>query len=380
MRGRILILTSRFGGGHLRAAEELRDVFSEMGWMADIFDPFLVNKKKYSLLQKLYRLVSIKIPFIWGLLFYLTDKFQFFQYFFEKDKKIIGEILKKIEDFNPNYVLSTYPMFDKIINKKIPDRNFLLGTVITDSITINKTWLRGKSDHYFVIDPLSREKLLLSGIPNEKIYVTGFPTSSHPYCGEFEKRNKILIVHYSKKREIRRILKSLTGLRDYKLDVTTSGDVKFERKLKREFADFEGINIYHWIDGLKYKLGEYRYVITKAGGAIVNEIINSDTVPVVVYITSGQEVGNALLLKKYNLGFVISGLSRKKGERVARLIGGISEKDYEKKLDAIRSFPYKNGAKKILKLLEDEISAVQNQLCQKGNTSSGDKGGKINLY
>ncbi len=349
MKSKILILTSRFGGGHLKAAEELKESFLKTGFSTEVFDPFMVNQKKYEFLQKLYRFVSLKLPGVWGFFFYLTDKFQFFQYFFENDREIIEALLKKIDEFNPDYLLSTYPMFDKIINRRLKNRDFPVGTVITDSITINRTWLRGKSDHYFVIDPHSKETLMKKGIDENRIYVTGFPI----FLGEVknqEKEDKILLIYYHKRRDFLKILKSIENFKKYKIEITTSGDKFLFEFLKDKYSKNSNINVLLWIEDLKNKLGMYKFVITKAGGAIVNEIINSETVPIISYVTKGQEIGNRILIEKYNLGYVLKG--RNKGDRLRQFLEKISENGYEKYLDAIRNFPYKNGAVKIREEIE----------------------------
>ncbi len=342
---KILILTSRFGGGHLKAADELKKVFLSNNFKCEVFDPFLVNEKKYDFLQKLYRFVSIKLPYVWGFFFYLTDKFQSFQYFFENDREIIESLIKKIENFKPDYLLSTYPMFDKIINKRLKKRDFPIGTVITDSITINRTWLRGESDFYFVIDPHSREELIKKGINRDKIFVTGFPVFV-PGTKKIKKEEKVLLMYHHKRRDFLRLLKSLDNFVKFKIVITTSKNEKLFNLLENRYKKNKNIEVYRWIENLSEKLGTYKFVVTKAGGAIVNEVINSNTIPIISYVTKGQEVGNKILVEKYHLGYVLEG--RDKGKKLRYILENMRDEEYYSFISSIKKFPYKNGAYKIL--------------------------------
>ncbi|OUU88905.1 MAG: hypothetical protein CBC36_04245, partial [Verrucomicrobiaceae bacterium TMED76] len=177
----VSVLSASFGDGHNSAAYGAVEALNLMN---------IPNSGLYDLLQKShpitmeclmngYRLVTTKWPASWKKLYDLADRIHFGDGSFD----LLPHVTKSLADYlkitTPDSVISTYPLYGQIIERlfgheKLP---FKFVTMVTDSKSINKSWLHKAQGDFAVLDKASANFFLKHGISKDRIHITGFPVS-----------------------------------------------------------------------------------------------------------------------------------------------------------------------------------------------------------
>ena len=103
--------------------------------------------------RKAYITAINRTPRVWGKIYNVIDGTQFVEsnmVMLAKMKRAMTEVLAERE---PDAVVSTYPIYNYIIDSIYADgqpRSFSQITVVTDSITVNSIWYRSASDYFLV--------------------------------------------------------------------------------------------------------------------------------------------------------------------------------------------------------------------------------------
>lgn len=333
----IVILTARFGYGHLAAAlnlaEALRQEHPELP--VEVVDPFQqVNPRTYRWAQQGYRFVSSRVPFLWYWFFLAVDRTRLGEWLILRNKPLFRFFSNLEATHQPATVVITYPVFSSVLDHFYGPggrRSFRVVSVLTDSVSINNAWLRGHSDLFLVADPLTSATLKNRGILPEKILVTGFPVPprfrelcqesvarapvpplqagpSGPGGKEPAGRPKlsILFLPNNGERYLFKILRILGPREDVKVVLALGKRERLVKKVKALAAGFRcEMEVNGWVPGICYRMQEARLVITKAGGATVHEAIAAGCPVIISQVTPGQEEGNARLVEALGIGMVV---------------------------------------------------------------------------
>ena len=101
-----------------------------------------------------------------------------------------AQTLNVIEQLHPDIVISTHPFPGNVVSRlKRSGVEVPLCTVITD-YDAHGTWISPETNMYLVSTPEVKNKLLLKGVPQERIQVTGIPV--HPSFLTRHDRNAVL--------------------------------------------------------------------------------------------------------------------------------------------------------------------------------------------
>lgn len=173
----ILILTGRFGMGHIKAAgaiaEQLRQTADDVRVDTVDFMEFLFPTLSSGIYKGFQLLVS-RCSGLYNDLNRIAGRYG--------DVPMKNALLRKIDRllalYQPDLIIATLPICGQYISAykarrccKVP-----MYTYITD-ITVHEEWLSAGTDLYFVGDETTRNALLSRGIPSDKILVTGIPVS-----------------------------------------------------------------------------------------------------------------------------------------------------------------------------------------------------------
>jgi UDP-N-acetylglucosamine:LPS N-acetylglucosamine transferase len=318
MRKRILILTAGFGEGHNAAARgiaaglaavapqtaevELHDLFAETYGLTNDWA------------RQIYLTLINRAPRAWASIYNWIDRRERFGgklAFLFQLKKRLRELLAR---FEPDVVVSVYPAYPHLLEEIVgatPAR-FRRVVCITDSLTINTIWFRVATDLFFLPNEQSAEVLRAAGVPNDRLRVTGFPVSPvFAQLGELRQPpsrtygRRILYMLNVGRVIVPEIIHRLAQIPNSRLTITVGRNKHLRKAVetlnKTAARKFE---IVGWSDQLPRLMLESHLLISKAGGATVQETIAARCPMIVNQIVPGQEEGNARLLETTGCGVI----------------------------------------------------------------------------
>ncbi len=316
---KVLILTAGFGEGHNAAARNLRDALEIVSEevkveVLDLFESSYGSMN--TLARKTYLGMVQYAPSVWGGIYSLLDNSKFVEGrlgSFTRLKNALSDILHEAQ---PDCVVSTYPVYAHVIKELYRDyaeRPFRFITIVTDSITINSAWFRAPSDLYCVPNEASAEVLRAAGIPKSQIETRGFPVS-HLFAEKptlplqtptGDEIRRILYIINTGKKKAGKVIDRLLEIPKTELTITCGRDAELKDKLMERTREHKHrVHVLGWTNQMPQLLLSHHLVISKAGGATVQEAIAARCPMIVNQVIPGQEEGNARLISDYQLGAV----------------------------------------------------------------------------
>ncbi|MES2310173.1 MAG: PHP domain-containing protein [Verrucomicrobiota bacterium] len=315
---KILIFTAGFGEGHNTAARNIRDGIEQIGENAqveilDLFESTYGNLNQFA--RKAYLTAINATPKLWQSIYDFFDH----STFFDHNTIALSKMQENLEDLlnrtQPDVVISTYPVYNYLINnlyRNGRERHFTQVTMITDSISINSIWYRTPSDFFLVPNEATSDVLKGAGIHPDKIRVFGFPVQLF-FCEHIEDQSRydlftgdsprILYIINSGKKKAPEIIDRLLSHEKWKLTITVGRDQKLMKQVTEQVAPYrDRVQVLGWTSQLPQLMMSHHLVISKAGGATVQETIAARTPLIVSQVVPGQEEGNWELLKRTGAG------------------------------------------------------------------------------
>ncbi|MFQ3577700.1 MAG: PHP domain-containing protein [Verrucomicrobiia bacterium] len=310
---RILIFTAGFGEGHNTAARNIRDAIEHIApdeakvEILDLFDE--CYGRLNDLVRKAYITTINKAPRVWGSIYDFLDQTQAVEAnmsLLARMRRALADILQKVE---PDAVVSTYPLYNFLIDEIFgegDERPFSQITVVTDSVTINSVWYRGRSDYYLVANEPTSEALQRGGIEEDKIRNFGFPVTHRFADGRLQALrqapkpggpHRVLYIINSGKKEAPKVIRRLAKIENVEATVTVGRDAALKDRIQRVVIE-SGLKatVLGWSTKVPELLCSHHVVISKAGGATVQEAIAARCPMIISQVVPGQEEGNARLL------------------------------------------------------------------------------------
>ena len=215
----------------------------------------------------------------------------------------------------PDVIVSVYPAYSHMLDELLgwggaPQHKRVV--VITDSISVNAIWYRCSADYFLLPNEQSAAVLLDAGVPPEKLKTFGFPVSPvFAQPGEIrlppsdEAGRRVLYIINAANSAAPQLVRRLAGLPEVQLTVTVGRNaglkVSVEKIRRTVTQEFETVD---WSDELPRLLRANHLVISKAGGATVQEAMAAACPMIVNHIIPGQEEGNARFIVETNSGTV----------------------------------------------------------------------------
>ena len=325
---KILILTAGFGDGHNAAARSLRDAIElcDEDARAEVVDLFADSYGAFNTFaRKSYLGIVQYAPRLWGGIYSMLE-----HPFVEKQlggfTRLQTTLEKILAETQPDCVVSTYPVYGHVIKKIYASHNerpFRFITVVTDSITVNSSWFRAPSDFFCVANDETAEVLKKGGVVREQIKVLGFPVS--PLFAENpndlpapvgDKPRRVLYVINTGKKKAGKAIDRLLEIDDVHLTITAGRDPELRAELIERTRDFEDrVKVLGWTNQMPELMMSHHLIISKAGGATVQEAIAARIPMIVNQVIPGQEEGNAELIWRCGLGAIAE-----KNKEVAELV------------------------------------------------------------
>jgi processive 1,2-diacylglycerol beta-glucosyltransferase len=314
---KILIFTAGFGEGHNTAARNIRDAIEHIAAdearveVLDLFDS--CYGKINDFFRKAYIAAINRTPRVWGKIYNVIDGTQFVESnmaMLTKMKRAMSNVLTQLE---PDAVVSTYPIYNYVIDSVYSDgrpKNFSQITVITDSITVNSVWYRCTSDYFLVANEDTATVLRNASVPEQQVRIFGFPVTyrfaelrDDRYQEGSTGPRRVLYLINSGKKEAPDLVRRIGERSDIQLTVIVGRDAALGKEIEGEVGSTANpVKILGWTNRMPELLMHNHLVITKAGGATVQEAIAARIPPLISQVVPGQEEGNARLIVENECG------------------------------------------------------------------------------
>lgn len=182
---KILIFYASYGGGHLSAANSLKQYIDEnfKDCETKLVDCMLyVNRPINKISTVAYKEMAKKFPWAWGEVYSHSQKGPLAHISNTSNKLMAKKLLNLLDEFKPDAVISTHPFGSQMVSylKRKGLVNCKLATIITD-FAPHEQWLVGHehTDFIFVSHEKMRQELIAhNNIPADKIFATGIPLSN----------------------------------------------------------------------------------------------------------------------------------------------------------------------------------------------------------
>ena len=302
-----LILTARFGMGHISAANAIKE---ELKLKNNNQSVYIVDVVDY--------LFPSWANLIYSGFNHLTSKFSTVYNFFNKTagnynetiplkKALVKKLDKLIEEYNADIIISTIPIASKYISlyKETKNINIPLYTYITD-ISAHNEWLGKGTNLYFVGSKETKIELMGKGVLEEKILISGIPVK--------QAFKNLKIIKEKKQKEllimggglglipgIEDILKTFNENDSINVTLICGKNKEMFNKMKEKFPN---INVVGFTNDVHKYMNKADLIITKSGGITTFEAIHALCPLYIIHPFLMQEVGNALYIEKNNIGMI----------------------------------------------------------------------------
>lgn len=228
-------------------------------------------------------------------------------------RKIERVLAAKIQQFNPDALISTYPLYPYTIEHLVEDGMPRLPhfTIVTDSIEINAAWCRATHTHFLVADPLTRNAMISQGCDPKTIFVTGFPVHTDFAQQQNQALNKlpdpfrVLFFATARKPDLAPSINAILNASHHiQITLVLGRNVRllYREAKKLQNTHPNRIKLIGWTKRVPQLMLNHHLIVGKAGGATVHEALAACCPMLVHHLVPGQEEGNIALLQSLNVG------------------------------------------------------------------------------
>lgn len=332
---RFLILTAKFGMGHMSASKAIKETIEQKYKNAnieivDLFDYTMPNTSKY-----MYKGFGYMLK-------YASDFYS--KFYMKNDKKTetvfdpTSEVLfrgvkKLFNEKKPDVVISTFPGCAAAVSKykNRINKNINSITCITD-VSSHSEWIYKNTSTYFVACEQVKKELKLKGVKTEKIKVVGIPV-----LNKFKMKNSDLLNKSNRKNKGEKHLlimgggcgilpmeddfyKTLNNVDGLKITIMTGKNQQLFEFFEGKYDNIKPVSFTKDVD--KY-MKSADAIITKPGGISLFESITAE-LPIICFLPElPNEIKNVSFIKDKGLGAVLTDDMMKN----AKIIKNIMDKE-----------------------------------------------------
>lgn len=347
----VLILTAGFGEGHNAASRNLAAALREAGVAAEVHDAFdeaygWVNR----LVREAYLFVINHAPQVWRLVFWLLDRTSSVGSGVGVFQRAARKIAALVDELRPEVIVSVYPGYGHLLDL-LRKRDAIGGaafvTIVTDSLTINSAWFRCTSDYFLVPNEETATVMRKAGVDAGRVRVTGFPVPlvfSESAVERPAPPYKVLFMVNSAHHLATKVVGELLRLEGIELTVTVGRDEALGRQISSMAkSDGKAVEVFGWTPEIPNLIRRSHLLISKAGGATVQEALAARTPMILTQVVPGQEEGNARLLLESGAGDMAA-----TAPEIARAVARVFAQDaavYRRMFEATGPLSHPNAAR-----------------------------------
>lgn len=326
-----LILYACYGGGHISAANSLKECIEK--YYPDI-EPIAIDFMNYlnvtidKLTTTAYEEMAKKVPYLWGTVYMKSEKGALARFSIDSNKLLAIKLHFLIKRYKPDYIISTHPFSSQMcayLKKKNKLPRVKLATVMTD-FAPHDQWLVGSEyiSYFFVAHEAMKDLIVSKAIPEKKVFATGIPLSNRFFL-DYDKNSLLNNFNLSKdkftilffaggrfglgKKNTYKILEDIARYMDNVQVVAIAGKNKkmfdaFNDTVKK-YKRKNDIKVLEFTDKVPELMHISDIVISKPGGLTTSECLACGLPMIVINPIPGQEEQNAEFLENSNLAYWI---------------------------------------------------------------------------
>ena len=319
---KILIFYASYGGGHLSAANSIKQYIDEhySDCETNLVDCMLyVNKPINRISTTAYKEIAKKFPWAWGEVYNWSQKGPIARISSTANNLMAKKLFILIKNYQPDIVISTHPFGSQMVSylKRKALTECKLATILTD-FAPHEQWLVGKEyvDYFFVSHEKMRQNLIAESIPENKVFATGIPLSNR-FLKHFNRASvmksldlnpdKRVILFFGGgefglgKEQTVKILKSfIENVSEHQIVAISGKNEKmkeeFDNLVEKEHAE-NIVKVLGYTHQVPELMSISDLVVTKPGGLTTTESLASGLPIVAINPIPGQEEENAEFLE-----------------------------------------------------------------------------------
>lgn len=346
---KILIAYANAGAGHRKAALAIESAFKEIGRSGietkvidtlDYSTPFF--KANY---PAFYLFMVNKIPYLWGLFYYLLDTRIFYRCIASYGRRIhnslgFQDLVKFLNEYDPAIVINTHFLGSEVMahmKRKGMLKSTKLVSIVTDYMP-HSFWVDRVIDYYCVAQEETKKKLTARGIPEEKIRVFGIPIDRIFSIKKDRKGLSAKIgIDPNKKTvligsggfgvgPVKELVKELMTAKEAEQILVICGS---NPRLYGEIGEIaqnagKSVKVFQFVDNMDEMMTVSDVIVTKSGGMTSSEAMAKDLPMIVTSAIPGQEARNSDYLVKS--GAAVKAYTVKKVKEVIEELFNSNEK------------------------------------------------------
>lgn len=225
---------------------------------------------------------------------------------------------KMVQRYQPDVIVTTYPLYQAPLAAyfALSGRYIPVLTVVTDLATVHSLWFNDDVDKCLVPTTAVLKKALESGLPSDRLEVTGLPVNPalarqvdkaalRAELGFRQDRYVVLIVGSKRVKNLEPIAHVLNhcGL-PLELVLVAGGD----EALHRRWAETEWhlpAHVHGYVADMPTQMLAADLIVCKAGGLIVSESLAAGLPLLIAEAIPGQETGNAQYVIQGGAGVLV---------------------------------------------------------------------------
>lgn len=314
----ILLLTASFGEGHNAAARSVADALREFDpiteehpvvWNA--FEAAYGRTNRFA--EAGYREMISRAPGLWKHAFNLFHRTRFIENSIGWLGLSVRELVRQIERVRPAGIVTTYPGYPALIAQALRRglrKEWPFIVIVTDVGEVNAVWHRSPADAWLVADEFTRRVLIDRGVDPEKVHALGFPVGLGFSKMEIirrppgpDLRPRVLYIVNAEQDSALQTVRTLQTDHRFRLTVTYGKDEALGDRLRKALdAGGSRTDLFGWTPRLPELMASNHLILTKAGGATIQEAIAAGTPLLINKVVPGQEEGNAELVQREKIG------------------------------------------------------------------------------
>lgn len=324
---KILIFYASYGGGHLSAANSIKDYLSNHYENIDVelIDCMkYINKPIEKITTTAYNEMAKKAPWAWGKIYSDSQKGPLAHITTRSNQVFAIKLLRLLREKKPDLIISTHPFGSQMCSylKRKGKITSKIATILTD-FAPHDQWLVGSdyTDYFFVAHNKMKEYLISKNIPENKIFATGIPISNK-FLETFN-TSKILS-SLGLKENLKTVLffaggkfglgksRTLEIFNTFINDFNNIQVIAISGKNKKMYEEFNQIvkianktnfiKVFEFVNNVPELMAVSDVVITKPGGLTTTESLVSGLPMIIINPIPGQEEENAQFLEHSNVG------------------------------------------------------------------------------
>ncbi len=221
--------------------------------------------------------------------------------------------------FEPDAVITTYPLYQSPLAalRGLSRRGAPFLTVVTDLATVHRLWFHENAEYCLVPTQAVAEKALESGVPAERVEITGLPVN--PRLGQTvdkaalraklgwgNDRTVALFTGSKRVKKLEPIAQVLnhSGL-PLELAIVTGGDEDLRMRFEQNEWHLPA-HVYGYVNNMAEMMQAADFIVCKAGGLIVSESLAVGLPLLLAEALPGQETGNADYVVQGGAGMLVN--------------------------------------------------------------------------